>query len=147
MSHIASYKTRIKVNPNCTSESSRRNDPTWRLLREAVEAAAEDLGGRVVTEITDYYARRVPCDFGIITPQWPRGVGIRISPVTGEVTFLYDPYEDRRGAAKKVAETVTQSYTALAVAQALRALNYEVEMDHVAESADGPRAVLVRGVL
>ncbi len=147
VSHIASYKTRIKLNPNCTSEHARQNDPTWRLMREAIEAAAADLGGQVVTEITDYYSRHVPCDFGIVTPQWPRGVGIRVSPVTGEVTFLYDPYEDRRGAAKKIAETVTQSYTALAVAQALRALNYEVEMDQVTEAADGSRAVLVRGVL
>ena len=147
MSHIASYRTRLKVNHNCTTEHSRQNDPTWRLLREAGEAAAQDLGGQVVSTVTDYYGRHVPVDLGIITPKWPRGVGIRVSPVNGEVSFVYDPYEDRRGAAKKIAETVTQNYTALAVAQALRAMNYEVEMDQIAESDHGARSVLVRGVL
>jgi hypothetical protein len=146
LSHIASYKTKIKVNASCETRTAREQDPTWRLLRQAVETAAQDLGGRVTEEITDYYGQRTQVVYGVQTPQWARGVGVKVSPV-GAVTFIYDPYDDYRREARKIAETISQNYATLAVAQALRTLNYEVEMDRSAETPAGTRTVLVRGVL
>jgi len=149
LSHIASYKTKIRVRPGNPESPAAQSDPTWKMLRAAVEAAAEDLGGTVGDHILDYYNNRRYCDFAVSTPEFRRGVGIRVSRTTGEVRFLYDPYGDGRGAAKAIADRVAQNYMTLAVARALRQLNYEVEVTSgdQAEARGDRRDTLVRGVL
>ncbi len=149
MSHIASYGTKIKVKPGSADGPSSQTDPTWRMLRAAIEAAAQDLGGTIGNYILDYYNNVRSCDFAVITPEFKRGVGIRVSRTTGEVRFLFDPYGDTRGVAKLICDRITQNYTTLAVAKALRELNYDVEVTagDQAEARGGRRDVLVRGVL
>ncbi|MHB8928100.1 MAG: hypothetical protein ACYC9Q_10670 [Bacillota bacterium] len=149
MSHIASYKTKIRVKPGSPESPATRNAPTWKMLRTAIEAAAEDLGGTIGDSIIDYYNNRRYCDFAVSTPEFRRGVGIRVSRTNGEVRFVYDPYGDTKGAAKAIGDRVTQSYTTLAVARALKELNYDVEVTSgdQAEARAGRRDVLVRGVL
>lgn len=144
MSHIAQYSTKICL-PWLASESLRDRDPAWRMLREAVELTASELGGRVVPYIIDYYNTATDCDFGIVTPEFRRGVGIQVQPGTGEVRFLYDDYGGYKLQALKVCERIQQNFASLAVTRALQSLNYEVE---VAEEQDatGARRVLVRGV-
>jgi hypothetical protein len=149
LSHIASYKTKIKVKPGSPESPTSQNDPTWKMLRAAIEATAEDLGGTVGDSVLDYYSHRRYCDFAVSTPEFRRGVGVRVSRTTGEVRFLFDSYGDNQGAAKAIGDQITQNYTALAVARALRELNYDVQVGpgDEAEAKGSRRDVLVRGVL
>jgi hypothetical protein len=114
------------------------------LLHEAVMAAAEELGGEIRSEVSDYNGSTRACDFAIVTPEFSRGVGITVSP-SGEVRFIYDSYGGLKRQAQKVCDLVTQHYTTLAVTRALRALNYEVDVDEQVQGAE--RRVLVKGVL
>lgn len=147
MSHMASYKTKLRVNPACVTRSARQRDQTWKLLHAAAETAARDLGGKVVDAVSDYYGRHVPCDLAVVTPGFPRGVGMRVSPSTGDVTFIYDSYGDYRGVAKQVTDAIVQNYTAMAVAKALQALHYDVEYEETSEKPGRGRTVTVRGVM
>ncbi|MEW6724436.1 MAG: hypothetical protein AB1331_05885 [Bacillota bacterium] len=144
MSHIASYKTKIRLN-QLRRGASPEHDPTWRLLREAMEAAAEELGGSVVDVIYDYCGAPTDCDLGLVTDDFPRGIGVRVNPVTGEVAFIYDDYGGFKLKALRICEAIQQSYTTLALARALKELHYEVEMEEIREGQE--RAVVVRGVL
>lgn len=144
MSHIAKYQTKI-VLPWLASEALRERDPAWQTLRRAVELAAEELGGHVVPYIVDYYNTATDCDFGIVTPEFRRGVGVQVQPGTGEVRFLYDDYGGYKLQALKICERIQQNYAALAVARALRELNYEVEVSEERDE-DGGRRVVLRGV-
>jgi len=144
MSIISSYSTKIRVAPRSARGSGNKTDPTWQLLHEAVMAAAEELGGEVGAEVSDYNGATRSCDFSVSTPEFPRGVGIAVSP-SGEVRFVYDSYGGYKRHAQRVCDLITQHYTTLAVTRALRALNYEVD---IAETTQGSeRRVLVTGVL
>ena len=148
MSVVSSYRTRIRLSVSRTVGGEL--DPTWRLMQEAVEAVAEEYGGRVTDHVFDYFGNRTRCDFAVVTDAFPRGVGIRVDP-RGEVSFVYDNYDERgrgyRRAAAEIAERVVQSYTALAVAKALAEMNYAVSVEEGREEPGGIRAVVVRGEL
>lgn len=145
MSVVASYSTKIRVTPKHRL-SAGEPDPTWELLQAAVEAAAREHGGFVTDEITDYYGTKIPCDFAVVTPDFPRGVGVKVSPITGEVKFVFDAHGDLKKVHKQLCDAVQRNYTALAVARALEAMHYQVELEE--EDVDAPsRRVLVRGVM
>jgi len=146
MSHIATYHTRIRVKPLPADSEAAREDPSWQLLREAVAMTANELGGQVTDSVRDYYDAVRWCDIGIITPDFSRGVGLRVVRQTGEIHFLYDPYGDRSGAAKRICDRVTQNYTTLATVRALQALNYDIEIETTEEGPTGRRLVTIRGV-
>ncbi len=146
MSHIAAYKTKIKVNP-LKDKDAKLNDPTWQLLKAAVEATADEIGGEVTDTIIDYYGTRQPCEFAIVTPDFKRGVGIDVSPIDGRVSFAYDSYGDRPGICERVTQLVTQNYTAMAVARALKEMHYEVDYDESRDQRYGEKMVLIRGVM
>lgn len=148
MSVVASYRTKIRLSPEKIVDGEL--DPTWRLMEEAVEATAQELGGRVSDQITDYFGNPVRCTYAVLTPNFPRGVGVRVDR-RGDVTFVYDHYDEQnRGykrAASEIAERITQNYTALAVAKALAEMEYSVEVDEATEGPSATRAVVVRGSL
>lgn len=148
MSVISSYRTKIRLASQRVVDGEL--DPTWRIMADALEAAAQEYGGRVTEHITDYYGRQTRCEFALVTPDFPRGVGVRVG-AGGEVTFIYDHYGGYQRVAAEITERITQSYTALAVARALEELNYSVEMDEHREPAAAGgsrrRAVVVRGSL
>jgi len=146
MSHITTLKTKIKLETALLAGHDVEEDPGWELLDQAVKTAAAELGGELTTSIRDYYGRRLRCDWGMITPDFPRGVGVKVSRETGEVTFVYDSYGCDERAIQKICDTVVQSYTSLAVAAALRSLNYAVEFEEENHPVDG-RKILVRGLL
>lgn len=146
MSVISSYRTKIRLSPDRLVDGA--IDPTWRLMREAIDVTAQELGGRVTDHIQDAFGREARCPFAVVSPGFPRGVGVRVGP-GGDVTFVYDPYDEKgRGykrIAGEIAERIAQNYTALAVAKALGEMNYSVEIDEAREGSAGPRAVVVRG--
>jgi len=148
MSVMSRYRTKIRLSP--TREVDGKVDPTWQLMREAVEATAQELGGRVADRVLDAYNKSVVCDFAVITPGFPRGVGVRVDSA-GAVTFIYDHYDQSgrgyRRTAADISEGIIQNYTALAVAKALAEMNYSVEVDEAREGPTGARAVVVRGSL
>lgn len=121
-------------------------DPTWELMREAIEVTAQEYGGTVADRITDAYGQTVRCDFALVTPDFPRGVGVRVGP-GGDVTFVYDHYGGYQRVASQLCERVVQNYSSLAVAKALKEMNYSVQVEETREGRAGPRAVVVRGVL
>lgn len=142
MSHIALYNTKIALTP-LASATARESDQTWQLLREAVELTASELGGHMVSYVLDYYNTATDCEFGIVTPEFKRGVGIQVS-ASGEVRFLYDDYDGYKLQALKVCERVQQNYASLAITRALRSLNYDVELEEQQEN--GERRLVLRGV-
>ncbi len=144
MSIISSYSTKIKVAPRAARGSGTKTEPTWKLLHEAVIATAQEVGGEVGSEIGEYSGTKRSVDFSIVTPEFPRGVGIVISP-GGEVRFLYDHYGGYKRQAQRICDQVTRHYTTLAVSRALQALNYEVDVEEAGEGSQ--RRVMVRGVM
>jgi hypothetical protein len=109
-----------------------------------VISAAQQLGGEVRSTISDYNGQTKTCDFAIVTPEFERGVGVVVSP-SGEVRFLYDAYGGYKRQTKRICDLITQSYAAIAVARALRSLNYSVELEEQGEGAE--KKVMVSGVL
>lgn len=146
MSQVATYGTEICLGQPEPGQSIEQL-PGWEILRQAVEAVAEEKGGRVTRYITDYFGRHYEVDFGLMTPEFPRGLGIRVSRATGEVRFMYDAYGGYEAVVQSLAESVQQNYSALAVARALREMNYQVELEEIADRGPESRVVLVRGTL
>ncbi len=148
MSVISSYRTSIKLSSE--RYTGGEIDPTWRLMREAVETAAAELHGQVTDYVLDAYGHRVGCQFALLTKDFPRGVGVRVDG-EGNVTFVYDHYDPEgrglRRVAADISARIAQNYTALAVARALAEMNYAVEIDEAEEGAGHARAVVVRGSL
>jgi len=144
MSVITSYSTRIRVAPRASRGAGTRMDKTWQILHEAVIATAQQLGGEVSSTITDYNGQIRSCDFAVVTPDFPRGVGIVVSP-GGEVRFLYDAYGGYKRQAQKICDSITQSYTTIAVTRALRSLNYDVDIQEQGEGT--ARQVMVTGIM
>ncbi len=146
MSHVTTLATEIKLETALANGHPLESDPGWTLLEDAVKIAAEELGGELSTNIRDYYGRKLRCDWGIVTEGFPRGVGVRVSRSDGEVTFAYDSYGGYDAIAEKICDSIAQNYTALAVTEALRSLNYQVDLSEEAHPTEG-RRFLVKGVL
>lgn len=146
VSHISSYKTEIRLENALEAGRSVEEDPGWEVLREAVHATAEEMNLDVTRTFRDYYGRSIACDWGLVGPDIPRGIGVSVDRKTGEVSFLCDSYGGYERAAGEIKDRVTQNYTALCVSKALSALNYDVEVDEVKHPIEGKK-VLVKGVL
>lgn len=146
MSQVATYNTEICLGQPEPGQSIEQL-PGWEILREAVETVAEERGGRVTGYITDYFGRRYEVDFALITPEFPRGLGIKVSRATGEVRFTYDAYGGYEPIVRSLAESIQQNYSALAVARALKELHYQVELEEIADQGPDHKLVLVRGTL
>jgi hypothetical protein len=145
VSQITSYTTEIRLDA-VAGGADLQDDPGWGLLRAAVEAAAVEHRGKVGDHVLDYFLRRRTCDIALYTPAFQRGVGIEVDRATGEVRFLYDDYE-RPDLAAEYREDIMQNFVALAVARALKDMNYDVEVKDPGRTAGRRRAVVVRGEL
>ena len=146
MSQVATYNTEICLGQPEPGQSIEQL-PGWEILRQAVEAVAEEKGGRVGRQITDYFGRHYDVDFALITPEFPRGLGIKVSRATGEVRFMYDAYGGYEPVVRSLAESIQQNYSALAVARALEEMNYQVELEEIVDQGPERKLVLVRGSL
>lgn len=146
MSHVSSYKTEIRLETALGEGRSVEEDPGYEILHEAILVTAEECNLDVSHSIRDYYGRSLPCDWGLTGPIFPRGIGVRVDRITGEVSFLADTYGGHERAAAEIKERVVQNYSAICVSRALRELNYSVEMEEVTHPIDGKR-VLIKGVL
>ena len=121
MSHWTVCKVRIK-------------NPDPQLLRSALEVLAQKLGSKVVDnyEVIGYHGR-AKCDLAIPL-KLPYGNGYGIIVKNGEIKVVVDDH----GApltAEAFAQELTQTYTALAVAQAVQQLGWNVT--NVQEEKEG----------
>jgi hypothetical protein len=146
VSHISSYKTEIKLEQALLTGRSVEEDPGWDVLNEAIHATAEEMNLDVTRSFKDYYGRTLECDWGLVGPDIPRGIGVTVDRKTGEVMFVCDSYGGFERVAGEIKDRVVQNYTSLCVAKALAALNYSVEVDEVKHPIEGKK-VLIKGVL
>ncbi|MEW6547726.1 MAG: hypothetical protein AB1446_12600 [Bacillota bacterium] len=146
MSQVATYSTEICLGQPEPGRSIEQL-PGWEILRQAVETVAEEKGGRVTRRIADYFGRHYDVDFALITPEFPRGLGIKVSRATGEVRFMYDAYGGYEQVVRSLCEAIQQNYSALAVARALQEMNYQVELEEITDQGPDRKLVLVRGTL
>ena len=113
MSHISTAKTQIK-----------HPDPT--LLQRAVEVVAGQQLGEVTGYYLDWNMRKQQTSLALFVPNLKRGMAVVVDPTTGELQFVGDFY----GVQPLVSEiqgSIIQTYTSLAVMQALAAQGYVVE--------------------
>jgi hypothetical protein len=129
MSHIYKAQTRI-VNPNLA------------LLGRAVEIIAQEHQGEVKSDYLDYYGKRHRASTGLTlyTPQLKRGIGLTIEREAGVLSFIGDSYGVVE-AYEQAQQEIIQTYTSLAVVQALSQMGYTSQ----AEEAGGQ--VAIRGVI
>lgn len=146
MSHVSSYKTDIKLENALERGRPVEEDPGWDILREAVFAAAEEFDMDVTRTITDFYGRSILCDWALVGPGFPRGLGVVVDKKTGEVSFVADAYGGYERIAGDLKNRIVQNYSAICVTRALSELNYSVEVDEITHPVEGKK-VLVRGVL
>ncbi len=146
MSHMSSYKADIKLENALQKGRSVEEDPGWDILSDAIYAAAEEKNMDVGRTIRDYYGRAILCDWALVSPEMPRGLGIKVDRKTGEISFVCDTYGGYERFVSALKDRIIQNYSALCVTRALSALNYKVEVDEVGHPFDGKK-VLVRGVL
>lgn len=146
MSHISSYKTDIRLESAIGRGQTVEEDPGWQILNDAILATADELNLDVGHSIRDYYGRSILCDWALVGPLFPRGVGVKVDRATGEVSFVADTYGGYERTAGEIKERAIQNYSALCVAKALRELNYSVEVDEQRHPVEGKR-VFVKGVL
>ncbi len=146
MSHISSYKTDIRLESALEAGSPVQEDPGWDILSEAVNATAEEFNMDVTRSITDFYGRSILCDWALVGPGFPRGLGVIVDKKTGEVRFIADSYGGYERIAGELKDRIIQNYSTICVARALSELNYSVEVDEVKHPLEGKK-VLVRGVL
>lgn len=143
MSHISSYRAELKLEGAGEEELARARE----LLKQAVETVAEEHDGFATTEITDFFGRKTAVEAGLITRQFPAGIGVRVNERAGEVEFLYDAYGGYQGVIRRLCDEIRQNYLALAVSRALKDLHYDVAYEEGRHEDTGGRRVVVRGVL
>ncbi len=144
MSHISTYTTDLQLN-SVKSERAAKNDASWQLFREALETVAEEHGGKVTNKISNYFGHPRECTFALQVPQFRYGLGIDVDKKTGKVSFLYDEYGVREEVVESLKKQIKQTFTTLAVGEALHELNYQVEYEENVE--EDSKQILVRGVM
>ncbi|MBT9260138.1 MAG: hypothetical protein KM310_10385 [Clostridiales bacterium] len=143
MSHVSAYTTEI-VFQTVAKGGRLEEDPAWEILQQAVQAVAEAHGGHINQTVRDIFGRPTACDIAVHVPHLKGGLGMSIDRRTGELLFLYDDY-GRVAEFQALKDEVVQNFSALAVAKALQALHYQVDVEET--GLGGERRVLVRGVL
>jgi hypothetical protein len=126
LSEIGLFKSRIRLNLK-EYISNIEASPSFEILKRSLEIVADELGGELTNYVMDSYGRKTQCDLAIVTPAFPRGVGIKIDKVTGEVTFLYDNYGGYDDIVRKITDEITQNYVAIALIRTMKSLGYQVE--------------------
>lgn len=125
MSEIGLYKSKIRLALKAFA-SNIEASPSFQILKRSLEIVVDECGGTLTNYVVDSMGRKTFCDFAVITPNFSRGVGIKIDRKTGKVTFLYDAYGGYSDVAQKIADTITQNYTAIAMIRAMKSLGYNV---------------------
>jgi hypothetical protein len=143
MSEVGWYKSRIRVAGAETYGSNIEENPSFEILRRAMETVAREHGGALADSISDYYGNKTPCDLAVTTSGFGRGVGVKVDRRSGAVTFVYDPYGGYKDVARGIAEEITQNYVSIGLIRAMKALGYQVQE----EPSRKTKTIVLTGVL
>jgi hypothetical protein len=110
-------------------------------MRQAFETIAREQGGSVAESYEDCNGKRTPCVISLKTPQFPRGVGVDITP-EGKVVFRYDEEGGVASVAKSLCDDVCRVYATIAVLHAQKKLGYRVSARDVSDSAGRKQVVI-----
>lgn len=143
MSEVGWYKSRIRIAGVETHASNIEENPSFEILRRAMETVAREHGGALADSITDYYGSETPCDLAVTTSGFAQGVGVKVDRRSGAVSFVYDPYGSYKDVAQGLAEEITQNYISIGLIRAMRALGYQVQE----EPTDKSKTVVLTGVM
>lgn len=122
MSQVAMYRTRLNFGIALRGGNV-GVEHLLSILGEAVQVVANDHGGRVTKAVHDGYGRSTPCDFAVVAPKVPHGVGIVIDKQNGTLDLVHDC---ARNTAQEISDAIIQSYVAIATIRAMKALGYRV---------------------
>src|ERR1035437_4990762 len=111
------------------------------IMRQAFETIAREQGGSVAESYEDCNGKRTPCVISLKTPQFPRGVGVDITP-EGKVVFRYDEEGGVASVAKSLCDDVCRVYATIAVLHAQKKLGYRVSARDVSDSAGRKQVVI-----
>lgn len=133
MSEVGWYSSNIKFSkvkvPTSKVESHSaniENHPNYEILKKSMEMISKEQGGNLVNHVKDFSGNETICDLAINTPEFPRGVGIKINRDTGQTNFLFDDYGERGIYAKKITDLITQTYTSIAIIRAMKDRGFRV---------------------
>ena len=136
ISEIGWYKSVLRLAGVRTFASNIEANPSFQILKRALEMIAQKHGGTLVDQVIDFSGQRTKCDLAVSTPEFSRGVGIRVDRNTGSVTFLYDQYGGYEQVARNITEEITQNYVAIALIRAMKSLGYKVE-EEISKEREG----------
>ena len=115
-------------------------NPVIPLLKQSVEAIAKEVGGKIVSEIRDYYGNvRSDCIIAMKSDIFHRGIGIKLNE-KGEVEIIGDFWGVSQREVEKFKQLLVQNYTTLAIQQSLLQMGYQVQSQKVKDK------VYIRGV-
>jgi hypothetical protein len=99
------------------------------LLKKSIQEIIEKTNGVQVQEIYDYYGNKQK-DFVIAfkNQTFHRGVGIKVNE-RGEIELVGDFWGIPRDEIEKLKQMIVQTYTKNATIQALKQLNYNVQVN------------------
>jgi hypothetical protein len=100
------------------------------LLKAVVEQLCKEYGGTMTGEISDYFGNRQKVEIGFKTPNFHRGVGFSVE--RGELLlkgdfFMHEQFQH------ELERRLTQTYTANAYVQSLRAMGFQTQTQRVGE--------------
>ena len=130
MSHIVQAKTAIR-NPNMS------------LLRQAAELVAQQHEGGQVSATYQNFSRETQypsTGIAISTRRMWRGIGLDVSQEDGALVFTGDPWAAEAEFAL-LQQEIAQTYTSLAVIQALSSMGYSSDVN-----AEQDGRIAIRGV-
>lgn len=98
------------------------------LLRRAVERLAELLGGRVVTQVRDFYGKRQQVSIGLETDEVHKGIhrGIGFEIKDGRIVSVGDDFGYEKAYAN-IQRLLCQTYNTLSMEQKLKQKGYQVQ--------------------
>lgn len=138
MSQVAMYRTRLNFRIAACGDSVRA-EHLLGILREAVQIVANEHGGSVSKVVYDGYGRPTPCDFAVVAPRVPHGVGVVINKQNGTLDLVHDC---AKSTAQEVSDAIIQSYVAIATIRALKTLGYRVREEPTERQVVALTAVL-----
>jgi hypothetical protein len=147
MSEISYYETTINVSRaqvKTTSGNIIDGQHRMNILNRAMEIVAQDHdGGRISTDIRDADGKPISCLTGILTRDFPLGVGVSTDS-NGKVTFVYETKGDSKEMGRILSGEISANYNAIALQMALMQMNMAPEMQ-VGRHSDGRRKICITG--
>jgi len=126
MSEIGWYKSDIKLSDMTTHRSNIESHPCFEILKKSLEMVAKEHKGNLTNYVNSYSGDKTPCNLAINTPEFSRGIGIKIDTNTGEVNFLYDSYGGYEKLVQDLTDEITQNYIAIALIRVMKSRGYRI---------------------